>query len=310
MATKRGARPNPPAEQVAPEFDAEKLVERSQQLAVMREVERAYGEDRDLVNQLLGQAQVADAFGKFSQTVWSSKLAHVKENKLYRALAGKQMPNGLEFSGTWEEFCRLLGVSDEKANQDIANLRVFGEEALESMSRMGIGYREMRQFRQLPSDSQEALIEAAKAGDKDGLLDLAEELIARQAKEKEELVAKAEAAEANYAAREGRVAELSNSNNELREQLSILPRLSRPKKAEKAMADFAAILSDARAHLRHAEQSMERMDELAAGHHPANNPEICDAAKKTAELMAGLLDGLSRRGITAPAQLVRDIIGG
>ncbi len=33
---------------------------------------------------------------------------------------------------------------------DIANLRTFGEEALESMSRMGIGYRELRQWRKLP----------------------------------------------------------------------------------------------------------------------------------------------------------------
>lgn len=156
-------------------------------LTIAAEARASYADDRDLVNQLLGQAQMADAFGKFSQTVWSSKLAHVKENKLYRALAGKKTPNGLEFSGTWEEFCRLLGVSDEKANQDIANLRTFGAEALESMSRMGVGYRDLRQFRQLPEDGQLALIEAAKAGDKESLLDLAETLIARQQAERDSL---------------------------------------------------------------------------------------------------------------------------
>lgn len=59
---------------------------------------------------------MADAFGKFSQTVWASKLNFVKENKLYRNLSGKKAPNGLELKGTWEEFCSLLGVSDEKAN--------------------------------------------------------------------------------------------------------------------------------------------------------------------------------------------------
>ncbi|MFN3987612.1 MAG: hypothetical protein ACK4KV_19145 [Rhodocyclaceae bacterium] len=143
------------------------------------------GEERDLLNQLLGQAQMAEAFGKFSQTVWSSKLAYVKENKLYRALKGKKTPNGLELQGTWDEFCGLLGVSDEKANQDITNLRAFGEEALESMSRMGIGYRELLQYRKLPEDQKIALIEVAKAGDKDSFLELAEDLIAKHTKEKE-----------------------------------------------------------------------------------------------------------------------------
>lgn len=160
----------------------------------------SHGDDRDLVNQLLGQAQMADAFGKFSQTVWASKLAYVKENKLYRALQGKSMPNGLVFSGTWEEFCGVLGVSDEKANQDIANLRTFGEEALDSMSRMGIGYREMRQYRRLPEDQKSALIEVAKTGDKEAFVDLAEEIIAKHAREKEELSKRLDETNADYEA--------------------------------------------------------------------------------------------------------------
>ena len=165
-----------------------------------------------LVNQLLGQAQMADAFGKFSQTVWASKLAYVKENKLYRAIAGQKTPNGLDFKGTWEEFCSLLGVSDEKANQDIANLKAFGEDALESMSRMGIGYREMRQFRKLPDDSKEALIEVAKSGDKESFVELAEEIISKHLKEKEQLSSERDEAVADYQA-QGEV--LAKKNQEL-----------------------------------------------------------------------------------------------
>lgn len=176
-------------------------------------------EDRDLLNQLLGQAQMADAFGKFSQTVWSSKLAFVKENKLYQSLKGKITPNGLELSGTWIEFCNLLGVSDEKANQDIANLRTFGEEALESMSRMGIGYRELRQFRKLPDDSRNALIEVARQGDKESLLELAEELIAKQTAEKEKLAQQLTEKEADLEASRQRAADLKTSRDELEEKL-------------------------------------------------------------------------------------------
>ena len=163
---------------IAADFDA------SSQLAA---ITSGYTEERDLANQLLGQAQMADAFANFSRTVRASKLAYVRENKLYRGLKGMRTANGSLFSGTWDEYCQLLGTSRDKVELDIANLKAFGEDALESMSRMGIGYREMRQYRRLPDDEKQALIEVAKAGDKDSFLDLAEEIIARHAKEKEAL---------------------------------------------------------------------------------------------------------------------------
>ncbi|WP_205623167.1 hypothetical protein [Rheinheimera baltica] len=176
-------------------------------------------EDHALVNQLLGQAQMADAFGKFSQTVWASKLAFVKENKLYKAIAGQKTPNGLDLKGTWMEFCTLLGVSDEKANQDIANLRSFGEEALESMSRMGIGYREMRQYRKLPADQKEALIEVAKTGDRETFIDLAEEIISKNAFEKAELLNSLEEAKADHEAQGELLAKKSKELDDTRLEL-------------------------------------------------------------------------------------------
>lgn len=157
-------------------------------------------EERDLLNQIMGQVQMADAFAKFSVTVTASKLAYVKENKLYRALKGKETGDGYQLSGTWEEFCELLGMSREKADLDIANLRAFGEEALESMSRMGIGYRELRQFRRLPEDQKTALIEVARSGDKETFVELAEEIISKHAKEKEALSKQLDETRADYAA--------------------------------------------------------------------------------------------------------------
>lgn len=146
--------------------------------------EAGYSDDRDLLNQLLGQAQMANAFAQFSLTVSTSKIAFVKENKLYRALSGKKAADGRQFTGSWEDFCLLLGRSRQQVDEDILNLKTLGEEALESMSRMGIGYREMRQYRRLPEDQKGALIEAAKIGDKDSFLELAEDLIAKHAAEK------------------------------------------------------------------------------------------------------------------------------
>ncbi len=165
----------------------------------------AYSDERDLLNQLIGQAQMAEAFSKFSVTVTTSKLAFVKENKLYRSLAGKKTGD-VTSSGTWDEFCSLLGRSREQVDEDIRNLKVLGEDALDSMGRMGIGYRDLRQYRRLPSDQRTELIEAAKSGDKDTFLELAEDLIAKHAKEKESLTKRAEDAEGDLESSRQRVA--------------------------------------------------------------------------------------------------------
>ncbi len=189
--TKQGVTP----EIDLPALDGETLTNNQNLMATML---GSHSEERDLVNQLLGQAQMAESFAKFSLTVSTSKLAFVKENKLYRGLSGKKTADGQQFSGTWDEFCSLLGRSRQQVDEDIANIRTLGEEALESMSRMGIGYREMRQYRRLPEDHQAALIEVAKTGDKDAFIDLAEEIIAKHAKEKEALTQRLDDVNADY----------------------------------------------------------------------------------------------------------------
>lgn len=202
LGGKPGRKPMPAAPAVPGTLNMAAVAEDMAAADQMIELRADYDESRDLANQLLGQAQMADSISKFAQTVSISKLAFVRENKLYKALKGKKMPNrsafseaapggdaekmpnGSAFSGTWAEYCSLLGKSKDIVDLDIANLQAFGEEALESMSAMGIGYREMRQYRRLPEDQKLALIEVARLGDKESFVELAEEIIAKHAKEK------------------------------------------------------------------------------------------------------------------------------
>jgi len=220
---------------------------------LMATIVSSHSEERDLLNQLLGQAQMADAFGNFCRTVRLSKLAYVKENKLYRALAGKSMPDGSAFSGTWEEFCELLGSSKDKVDVDLQNLRAFGEEALESMSRMGIGYREMRQYRRLPEDHQAALIEVAKTGDKDAFIDLAEEIIAKHAKEKEELTQRLDETNADYEAQSEvmakKTAELDKTKQELAKTRKRIQSMPTDEVAKELRQEVAAIAYEAEANI-------------------------------------------------------------
>ena len=202
MPKKAGRPAMPAAQAVAVVLRGEEIAPEVAAVDGLAQLQASYGQGRDLVNQLLGQAQAFQAAGNLLQTFGVSKLALVKENKLYQQLSGMKAPNGLELKGTWVEFCGLLGVSDEKANQDIANLHAFGEEALEQMQRIGIGYRELRQYRKLPEDQKQALIEVAKAGDKEGFVELAEEIIAKHAKEKEALATQVEEAQATLEAKD------------------------------------------------------------------------------------------------------------
>ena len=79
------------------------------------------------------------------------------------------------------DFLKRLGLEAEKA--------ICGEDALKMMSSMGIGYRQLRQFRKLPADQRTALIEVAKTGDKDDLLELAEDLLDKERAAQAELAA-------------------------------------------------------------------------------------------------------------------------
>jgi chromosome segregation ATPase len=195
-----------------PAIDEQKM---NNAMNTITSIQSEFNEDRDLLNQLLGQAQMADAFSKFSLTVSTFKLKIIKENKLYKALAGKKTADGQQFSGTWEDFCSLMGKSRQQIDEDILNLNNFGEQALEEMSRIGIGYRELRQYRKLPEDQKTALIEVAKAGDKEALVELAEEFIAKNAKEKEQLKKENSDLQADYKALSKRNADVAKEKEEL-----------------------------------------------------------------------------------------------
>ncbi|OLZ75005.1 hypothetical protein [Chromobacterium violaceum] len=285
---------------------------------VMAIAQANYGEERDLVNQLLGQAQLAGAFEDFSRTVRISKLAYVKENKLYRQIEGMKLRTGAEsLKGTWEEFCSLLGRSVDQVDRDISNLRAFGEEALESMSRMGIGYRELRQFRKLPEDQRTALIEVAKAGDKESFVELAEEIIAKQAKEKEALAQRVEEAEANLEARSRVLLDKTSKIDQLTEEVA---KLSNPLKTppwDKRVAPFQqeitqrqSVLEAAIAKHLEAVQALDAWLTAEITQAPDYDPEmpaplppavravllhLDDAVTRTAMLAAELRDALSRR---------------
>lgn len=194
-------------------------IEQSQQL--MAQAAADYSDERDLMNQLLGQFQMAQAISSFTTVVGLSKLAHIKENKLYRGLAGKKVldATGAEITdvGTWAGFCRMIGSSSQTIDEQLQNRRVFGEEALDNLSRIGAGYRELRALRKLPEDER-ALIAAAP--DRESLVELLEERGAAHAKEKEQLAADLAEAKADADAARNNTAERDRKISHLQDEVA------------------------------------------------------------------------------------------
>jgi hypothetical protein len=210
-------------------------------------------EERDLANQILGQVQMARSISRFADVVSLTKLAQIKESKLYRGLQGKKGfdPDGNEIAdvGTWDGFCQALGLSRSKVDEDLTNLQAFGEEAMKQLSAVGAGYRELRQYRRLGEDQRAELIEVAKSGDKEAFVDLAEEIISRHVQEKAALTNKVADAQADHNIQSQLLAEKNTELHTLRVNLEKAQRhiqmLPADKKEEAVRLELAGITTGA-----------------------------------------------------------------
>lgn len=260
-------------------------------------------DERDLVNQLLGQVQMARSFARFADVVSLTKLQHIKETKMYRALAGKKGidPDGNEIAdvGTFDGFCQALGLSRGKVDEDLTNLRSFGEEALKSLTAIGAGYREMRQYRKLPEDEKSALLEVAKTGDKDAFVDLAETIIAKHVKEKEELTAKVADSEADHQATEKVLVDRTKKLDKVQKSLEKLQLRTAP--WDERVAPFKAEITDRQsiideAVLRHL-QAVEALDTwltVEMPRQPDYDPETSTTPPEVLTVILHLADAIDR----------------
>lgn len=208
---------------VEDDFIPERLEEANLAAQQWGKLQADYNDERDLLNQLIGRTQMARSIARFAEAISVVQLRQIKETKAYRALSGKRGidPDGNEIPdmGTFEGFCRAIGLSRSKVDEDIENLTEFGEEALKNLSAVGAGYRELRQLRRLPDDQRTAIIEVAKSGDKEAFEEMAENLIASHDKERATLTKRAEEAEADLAASRAMNEQKSRALDQLNQEI-------------------------------------------------------------------------------------------
>lgn len=203
MTTNRGRKALPKVEAATePEIDTAQLAADRKAADSLAVIQIGYTEERDLLNQLIGQTQALSAIAKFADVVSLTKLAHIKENKIYRALTGKKGvdADGNEIAdvGTWEGFCLMIGSSKSKVDEDILNLRALGEDAIRKLQSVGAGYRDLRKLRALPDEARTSLLDspelqsALAEGDKDAIRELIEDMAVANRKKTDELAAEIE----------------------------------------------------------------------------------------------------------------------
>ncbi|WP_448761337.1 hypothetical protein [Acinetobacter tandoii] len=144
------------------------------------------------------QIQLSEKLGAIKATNFIKKLVTVTEIKLIAEIKETKQYKGLKVINdfgkvvtvtTWDHFCKHIGMSCEKVDEDIRNLGMFGEDFLETSQRIGLGYRDLRKLRKLNDAEREIVIngEAVKTEDRESLIDLIEEMSAKHARDKETL---------------------------------------------------------------------------------------------------------------------------
>lgn len=140
-----------------------------------------------------GRIQAFQSIRKLVTVAEIVQIKTLKESKQYKGLIITDSQGKSQQITTWEQFCeKVVGRSVESVDLDIRNLDGFGAELFEAMENIGIGPGKMRDLRQIPQEArQELLLAAERAATeaeenrKEAFLEVANELLAKSARDKQ-----------------------------------------------------------------------------------------------------------------------------
>lgn len=116
--------------------------DRDQQQAV--QTEQADREKRIAeAYEIAGQIQALTFVEKVVNVTTLVRLKVIKESKAYRDLPR---------IGTWEKYCEYLGIDRHTIDERLRQLNVFGEQFMVTATSFGVGFKNLRQLRQLTHD--------------------------------------------------------------------------------------------------------------------------------------------------------------
>ena len=160
--------------------------------ARMSKVEAELSRDIKTAHEMYGRQQAMSSISKLLTVAETVETQQIKESKAYKYITNPTDPEGGNFK-RWDDYCQVaLGLSRAVVDEKILNLKVFGQAAIDGMSTIGLGTRQLRQLRKLPDDKIDQAKVLAEENDVESLHDLIEEYAAEKKQLKEELAEKQE----------------------------------------------------------------------------------------------------------------------
>ena len=89
------------------------------------------------LGRMAGRIETSNMFSKYGNVASLMALKEVKDSRAYK------------LTGTWPEFLKSIGLERRKVDEDIQNIDIFGADFLATVATFGLGYRDLRQLRQL-----------------------------------------------------------------------------------------------------------------------------------------------------------------
>lgn len=126
----------------------------------------------------IGQIQAFNNVRKYVTVTEIITYKKIKESKQYKGLVYENSDGESVTVTDLKEVCSVFfGRSYEQMQEDLKNLEAFGQDFLESSQNMGLGYRDLRKLRQLPTETQELIINSEKVdlNDKEAVKELIED---------------------------------------------------------------------------------------------------------------------------------------
>ena len=171
------------------ELEAQEIeaAKRQQEKARIAAVEEA----KEIANKARFQGGQVQAYDFIDKTVRMAKMAtlkRIKDSQAYKEVE--------EAGGTWAGYCKLIGFSIRKVDEDLKNLETFGEEFLEASHRLGLGYRDLATIRALPDETRlqitDGKIVNLESASKKEIREAVEDLIIRHGQETKRLTTQLE----------------------------------------------------------------------------------------------------------------------
>ena len=184
--------------------------------AEQQEIKEKQQQEREALiveaSRLTGRVEAFNFTSQVATVATLINLQKIKESGIY-----KELPN----INTWEDYCKSIGFSRRKIDEDLQNLNTFGENFLATGRQLGLGYRDLRSLSKevkagnLEVKEAEVIIdgEVIPLDDKDELRDALETLLKSKYKEIEELKDEIKNKESIIEDKEHDIERLQASNN-------------------------------------------------------------------------------------------------